>query len=182
MYETRDMTNIPVIVVANKIDLVAAKNYVPPPVQPPRPHHHHHHQHHHHHHPAAPAESANHLSVAGCSNILALSPLISLNGALTNGSGGSHSHQPHPPEVGQIRDRKEISHMVRKTWRSSHIECSAKFNWNVMAIFRELAVTLNMIANGQTIGGSSSSRKRRCLMFWWFEDLKIWWISNDLIF
>ena len=34
MYETRDMTNIPVIVVANKIDLVASKNYIPPQPQP----------------------------------------------------------------------------------------------------------------------------------------------------
>jgi hypothetical protein len=39
------------------------------------------------------------------------------------------------------------------------------YNWNVVAIFRELAVTLNMIANGQTIGGSQTTRKRRCLMF-----------------
>ena len=33
MYESRDMTNIPVIVVANKMDLVASKNYQPPPNQ-----------------------------------------------------------------------------------------------------------------------------------------------------
>ena len=109
MYETRDMTNIPVIVVANKIDLVASKNYVPPPVQQPRPQHHHHHHHHHHH--IASGESANHLSVAGCSNMMALSPLISLNGALTNGGGGSHHQQP---ETVQIRDRKEISHLVNR--------------------------------------------------------------------
>ena len=54
MYETRDMTNIPVIVVANKIDLVASKNYIPPQPQPqPQPQqpsrHHHHHQRDHHH-------------------------------------------------------------------------------------------------------------------------------------
>ena len=103
------MTNIPVIVVANKIDLVASKNYVPPPVQQPRPQHHHHH-HHHHHHIATSGESANHLSVAGCSNMLALSPLISLNGALTNGSGSHHQQ----PEIVQIRDRKEISHLVNQ--------------------------------------------------------------------
>ena len=103
------MTNIPVIVVANKIDLVASKNYLPPPVQQPRPQHHHHH-HHHHHHIATSGESANHLSVAGCSNMLALSPLISLNGALTNGSGSHHQQ----PEIVQIRDRKEISHLVNR--------------------------------------------------------------------
>jgi hypothetical protein len=111
MYETRDMTNIPVIVVANKIDLVAAKNYVPPPVPPPPRQHHHQRDHHQHHHPVPAPESGNHLTVAGCSNILAISPLISLNGALTNGSGG-HPHAHHPPEVGTFRDRKEISHLV----------------------------------------------------------------------
>ena len=38
---------------------------------------------------------------------------ISLNGALSNGGGGgSHSH--HQPETAQIRDRKEISHLVKQ--------------------------------------------------------------------
>ena len=36
IYESRDMTNIPVIVVANKMDLVASNHK-----QPPQPHHHH---------------------------------------------------------------------------------------------------------------------------------------------
>ena len=63
-------------------------------------------------------------------------------------------------------DRKEISHLVRKTWRSAHIECSAKYNWNIMTVFRELAITLDMVANGQAIGSNNSStRKRRCLVF-----------------
>ena len=63
-------------------------------------------------------------------------------------------------------DRKEISHLVRKTWRSAHIECSAKYNWNIMTVFRELAITLDMVANGQGIGSNNSSaRKRRCLVF-----------------
>ena len=63
-------------------------------------------------------------------------------------------------------DRKEISHLVRKTWRSAHIECSAKYNWNIVTVFRELAVTLDMVANGQAIGSSNSSaRRKRCLVF-----------------
>lgn len=65
-----------------------------------------------------------------------------------------------------IRERKDIVHLVKKTWRASHVECSAKHNWNVVAVFKELAVTLDMIANGQVIGGAQQeTRKKRCLMF-----------------
>ena len=46
------------------------------------------------------------------------------------------------------------------------MECSAKHNWNVVSVFKELAVTLDMIANGQVIGGAQQEqRKRRCLVF-----------------
>lgn len=78
------MTNIPVIVVANKVDLVAAKNYVPP--QQPRPsqhvNHHNHHHHHHHNHP----HHAQNQHDAG--NNLGVQPslLHSSNGAVANGS------------------------------------------------------------------------------------------------
>ncbi len=68
-------------------------------------------------------------------------------------------------DAGSHPDRKDISHMVRKTWKSRHVECSAKYNWNVVAVFKELAVTLNMIANGEIIGSNSNVRKRRCLVF-----------------
>ena len=63
-------------------------------------------------------------------------------------------------------DRKGIVHLVKKNWHSAHIECSAMYNWNIVTIFRELAVTLDMIANGQIIGEQkNSTRRRRCLMF-----------------
>ena len=53
---------------------------------------------------------------------------------------------------------------VKKTWRASHVECSAKHNWNVVAVFKELAVTLDMITNSQVIRGAQQET-RRCLMF-----------------
>ena len=62
--------------------------------------------------------------------------------------------------------RKEIAQLVKKTWRSTHIECSAKYNWNMVTIFRELAIMLEMIANGKIIGEQkNTTRKKRCLMF-----------------
>jgi proline dehydrogenase len=64
------------------------------------------------------------------------------------------------------RDRKEIVQLVKKNWHSTHVECSAKYNWNIVTIFRELATTLDMIANGQIIGEQkNTTRKKRCLVF-----------------
>ena len=39
----------------------------------------------------------------------------------------------------QSRSKHEIVSTVHKTWRASHIECSAKHNWNITAVFKELA-------------------------------------------
>ena len=198
MLESKDMTNVPVIVVANKIDLVATKNYLVPLQQPKGSQQHFYIQH-----SQQQSETGNHLVSGGLTNALS-STLLSVNGTLANGAANIQGMRPQPKSrwissnwkiltfqktiIGKIfilnviilkwifdkssklfsdapiRDRKEISHLVRKNWRSSYIECSAKYNWNVMAVFRELAVTLNMIANGQSLG-SKNSKKRRCLMF-----------------
>ena len=94
-----------------------------------------------------------------------------------SGLGGHHHHHDstqsnHHVEVANLAtliqpyDRKEISHLVRKTWRSAHVECSAKYNWNVVHVFRELAITLDMVANGQVLGSANhATRKKRCLVF-----------------
>ncbi len=60
-----------------------------------------------------------------------------------SGSGGG------PAAERAARERKEAAHLVRKAWRAAHVDCSAKYNWNVVAVFKELAVMLDMIANGQ---------------------------------
>ena len=95
-----------------------------------------------------------------------LEPKNVLNG------GHHHHHHPHEPTNHHALaetihpDRKEISHLVRKTWRSAHVECSAKYNWNVVHVFRELAITLDMVANGQVLGSANhTTRKKRCLVF-----------------
>ncbi len=59
------------------------------------------------------------------------------------------------------RERKEAAHLVRKSWRSAHVDCSAKYNWNVVSVFRELAVMLDMIANGQVIGQAQPQPKKK---------------------
>lgn len=41
---------------------------------------------------------------------------------------------------------KDLAQMVRKQWKSTYIECSAKYNWRVVPVFRELfkAIECNM--------------------------------------
>ena len=39
----------------------------------------------------------------------------------------------------EVRDKHEIISLVRKTWRASYVECSARYNWNVTAVFKEVA-------------------------------------------
>ena len=121
MLESRDMTNVPVIVAANKMDLLTS-----------------------------------------CS-----STSVGLRPTSAQGQGHGSSSSSNSSTVDSEKEKKEVVQMVKKTWRAAHVECSAKFNWNVVTVFKELAVTLDMIANGQVIGpGSQNSvKKRRCLMF-----------------
>lgn len=117
MLASRDMTNIPVIVAANKCDLLNT-----------------------------PSEATKTSSS---------STAASTTANQTSASSKELANQ-----------RKEIVHVVKKVWCCSHIECSAKYNWNVVEVFKELAVMLDMIAKGQVIGmPHTQTKKRRCLMF-----------------
>lgn len=40
--------------------------------------------------------------------------------------------------------RRDIVNLVKKHWKCGYIECSAKYNWKVVAVFKEL---INMIDN-----------------------------------
>ena len=173
MYESRDMTHVPVIVVANKMDMVATTIN-----QQRQPHHSQPH-------PPVPLQlqarlnsfnSSNHLENNGLHHDKAMlhqqsttttAAVLAGSAAADNtAAAASASNAVQCPASEAYYDRKEISQLVRKTWRSAHVECSAKYNWNIVTVFRELAITLDMVANGQVIGGSHSSvRKRRCLVF-----------------
>lgn len=159
MYESKNMTNIPVIVVANKMDLVASAAKISnaaSAMQPLALDHHHHHK----------GQGHGHSVVNLGSNPTSNGVNNGSASAAMKAASASSTHQPtgHSTEVHQ-HDRQEISHMVRKMWRSAHVECSAKYNWNIVSVFRELAITLDMVANGQVIGSNTSVRKKRCLVF-----------------
>lgn len=45
---------------------------------------------------------------------------------------------------GNEEKRRDIVNLVKKHWKCGYIECSAKYNWKVVGVFKEL---INMIDN-----------------------------------
>lgn len=50
---------------------------------------------------------------------------------------------------------KEFSNLVRKHWKCNYLECSAKYNWRIMTIFRELLKSIDPIMTAQAEISSS---------------------------
>ena len=61
---------------------------------------------------------------------------------------------------------KEISRIakVKKSWKLSHIECSAKHNWNVNIVFRELAREILAARNGRNGIHRNKEHDQCCLV------------------
>ena len=107
LFESRNMQNIPVWIVANKADLCMN---VLATMRGHRDHHHHHHHHHHVH---------------------------------------LHHHSAHEDLTPAF---KELANLVKKQWKCSYIECSAKYNWRVVPIFRDIIKTIENTVIGEGSG------------------------------
>ncbi|XP_018329171.1 ras-like protein family member 10B [Agrilus planipennis] len=84
IYESRNMANVPVLVVGNKEDLIVQED----------------------------------------------------------GPGGGGGSGKLAITSGVDEKRRDIVNLVKKHWKCGYIECSAKYNWKVIAVFKEL---MNMI-------------------------------------
>ncbi|CDW53215.1 GTP binding protein Di Ras1 [Trichuris trichiura] len=110
------------------------------------------------------------LSTTGCN-----STSTATNGSFflqsVGGSGSSAgSHRSTTEAMDQFR--KELSSIVKKQWKCPFVECSAKWNWNVITVFHELVNTIRKSADltgANAKSGTSSGlsaprlRKRRPL-------------------
>lgn len=58
--------------------------------------------------------------------------------------GGSSSSSSSKPALGSGSEekRRDIVNLVKKHWKCGYVECSAKYNWKVVGVFKEL---INMI-------------------------------------
>lgn len=59
-----------------------------------------------------------------------------------------------------LRSRQDVVSLVSKQWRVIHLECSARYNWNVANIFKQLALTLQSSLNRS--GSATPEPKKKC--------------------
>lgn len=68
--------------------------------------------------------------------------------------------------------RRAVSVLVKKTWKCGYVECSAKFNWHVVLLFKELlgiAVARGMRQNHTSIRLQGALQRNRCTIMWPIE-------------
>ncbi|MCJ8747150.1 hypothetical protein PDJAM_G00150100 [Pangasius djambal] len=90
-----------------------------------------------------------------------------------NREGSSSSSDVPILVVGSKRDlqrqrfaqRRTVSVLVKKTWKCGYVECSAKFNWHVLLLFKELlgiAVARGLRHNHASIRLQGALHRNRC--------------------
>ena len=62
------------------------------------------------------------------------------------------------------RKSQDISAKVKKSWKLTHIECSAKHNWNVNIVFRELAREILAARDGRNGIHRNKEHDQCCLV------------------
>lgn len=65
--------------------------------------------------------------------------------------------------------RRAVSVLVKKTWKCGYVECSAKYNWHVVLLFKELlgiAVARGMRLNHTSIRLQGALQRNRCTIMW----------------
>ncbi|XP_069691378.1 uncharacterized protein [Periplaneta americana] len=117
MLESRDMRNVPLLVVGNKQDLLVSAT--------------------------APGGSAGGNGAAGGSG-------VSGSGGATAAITGSATGTSSGKDVEYREKRRDIVNLVKKHWKCTYVECSAKYNWRVVAVFKELMKAVDSLETGQS--------------------------------
>lgn len=61
--------------------------------------------------------------------------------------------------------RREVANMVKKQWKCGYVECSAKYNWHIVLLFKELMKTVDYIDYGHkttAVRMQDALRRNRC--------------------
>lgn len=58
---------------------------------------------------------------------------------------GVGSSKPAAITSGMEEKRRDIANLVKKHWKCGYTECSAKYNWKVVAVFRELISMMDSV-------------------------------------
>jgi ras-like protein family member 10A len=67
-----------------------------------------------------------------------------------------HHHSSHHTDHDITPAFKELASLVRKQWKCNYLECSAKYNWRLIPIFKDILKTIE--ANQRTLEMSSAHR------------------------
>ena len=63
--------------------------------------------------------------------------------------------------------RREVANLVKRQWKCGYIECSAKYNWHVVTLFKELMKTIDYIDFGHkptSMRVQDALRRNRCVI------------------
>lgn len=67
---------------------------------------------------------------------------------LLESCGDSHD----APRDRSSEKRRDIQNLVKKHWKCGYVECSARYNWRVVAVFKELMRIVDAMDGGQAHG------------------------------
>ena len=98
------------------------------------------------------------------------------------------------PESSHI-GKREIANIIKKQWKCAYVECSAKCNWHVISLFKEVMKAVDLIDYTQhriTAERNRQNAQRGCVILWYlhflyyFADMHgnmhgIVWITNGYL-
>ena len=67
----------------------------------------------------------------------------------------------HESDRESSKTRHDITSKVKKAWKLNHTDCSAKYNWNISTVFRELASEILVVRNRKN-GIHGKFEKKKC--------------------
>ena len=67
-------------------------------------------------------------------------------------------------------NKREVANIVRKQWKCGYVECSAKFNWHVVMVFKELMKVVDNLDHCPHKAASArvqeALRRNKCVILW----------------
>lgn len=63
--------------------------------------------------------------------------------------------------------RREVANMVKKQWKCGYCECSAKYNWHIVLLFKELMKAIDYMDHGHkptAMRVQDALRRNRCVI------------------
>lgn len=145
--ESRDMRNVPILVIGNKHDQLRNSGGALNPSGAA----------------AAAVVSGTNIVSGGTAATTTTGVYFtpgSTNSSSNSAAGGNCGSTSSNVNYADMREkRKEIMTVVKKQWKCTYMDCSAKFNWKVVAVFKEIIKIIDSVhtATGGKSGGTGHS-------------------------